>query len=86
MLIPFNVNDYNRNFFKTTVKKAKEKYDSFGISLEQVEQKIVNLLEIEYNSLKKFRETGVDDLIDDEETLSIKGRLEYAPEDIGGRY
>jgi len=73
-LIPFKPEDYNRGIFKTTVKKANERYISYGITLEKLEKKIAELINTDPEILKKFRETGEDELAvktNDEDSLDV---------------
>ena len=81
-LIPFSSSDYKRGIFKTTVKKAKERFLEKGITLKKIEKKIAEIIGIEYNDLKNFRISGKDVISEDEdEEFSIEIKLEYFEEE-----
>jgi hypothetical protein len=82
-LIPFEPSDFNGRYkFKTTVKKALEKFLSYGITVKTLEKKIAEIIHVKESQLKKYRVSGVDELYHDgEESDSIEMRLEMFKED-----
>ncbi len=81
-LIPFTEEDYARGFFKTTIRKSKQRFNSYGITLEKIEKKIAEILEIDYEILKKYRETGEDGLENHTDSESVENSLTYLYEEV----
>lgn len=83
LLLPFKPGDYDGNEkFSTSVKKAKENLAAYGITLANMEQKVANIIRIDVILLRKFRETGEDELFHPEDDSdSIMMRLDIFKKD-----
>lgn len=84
LLLPFKPNDYDgKNHFVTTVKKALENLSQYAITEQKIEEKIAKIIHVDFKHLKKFRDTGIDELFnpDEEDNDSIELRLELFGED-----
>jgi len=84
LLLPFKPEDWDGNdTLSTTAKKSLENLSKYGITEKKIDEKIAKIIHVDYEQLKKFKDTGEDELNnpEDENSESIELRLELFDED-----